>query len=141
MSTTAEGSTPAAGSRPIGQQRGSGFVIVMSIVTLGIYAIYWFYKTFQEVRNYRGEGVGGLGGVLLAFIIVSYFLLPQYVGKMHAAEGKPAPVSGMSGFWILVPYAGAYILMYKIQEALNAFWASKGALPPGTPAEQPQASA
>ena len=97
MSTTAEGSTPAAETRPIGQQRGSGFVIVMSIVTLGIYAIYWFYKTFQEIHGYRKEGVGGLAGVLLAFIIVSYFLLPQYVGKMHAAEGKPAPVSVMRG--------------------------------------------
>jgi uncharacterized protein DUF4234 len=135
MSTTAEG------TRPIGRQRGSGFVVVMSIVTLGIYAIYWFYKSFQEIHEYRREGVNGIVGVLLAFIIVSYFLLPQYVGKMHAAEGKPSPVSGMSGFWILVPYAGVYILLYKIQEALNAFWASKGAPPPGTPAEQPQTTA
>ena len=132
--TETAASTPAAASGAIGNQRGSGFVIVMSIVTLGIYAIYWFYKSFQEVHDYRREGVGGIAGVLLAFIIVSYFLLPQYVGKMYAAEGKPSPVSGMSGFWILVPYAGVYILMYKIQEALNAFWASKGAPPPGTPA-------
>jgi Domain of unknown function (DUF4234) len=131
----------AEATRPIGRQRGSGFVVVMSIVTLGIYAIYWFYKSFQEIHEYRREGVNGIVGVLLAFIIVSYFLLPQYVGKMHAAEGKPSPVSGMSGFWILVPYAGVYILLYKIQEALNAFWASKGAPPPGTPAEEPQTTA
>ena len=134
--TETAASTPAAASGAIGKQRGSGFVIVMSIVTLGIYAIYWFYKSFQEIHDYRREGVGGIAGVLLAFIIVSYFLLPQYVGKMYAAEGKPSPVSGMSGFWILVPYAGVYILMYKIQEALNAFWASKGAPPPGAQAQQ-----
>lgn len=130
MSEAAEGGAPAATGQ-IGTQRGSGFVVVMSIVTLGIYALYWFYMTFKEVKNYRGEGVGGLGGLLLAFIIVSYFLLPQYVGKAYAKDGKPSPVSGMSGFWILVPYAGVYILLYKIQEALNAFWGEKGAPPPG----------
>lgn len=126
--------TAVEGSRPIGRQRGSGFVIVMSIITLGIYMLYWFYKSFQELHDYRRQGVGGVAGLLLAFVIVSYFLLPQYVGKAYAEEGKPGPVSGMSGFWILVPYAGVYILQYKIQEALNAFWASKGAPPPGTPA-------
>jgi hypothetical protein len=124
------------GNRRVGRQRGSGFVIVMSIVTIGIYAIYWFYQSFQEVRDYRGEGPSGIVGVLLALIIVSYFLLPQAIGKMYAEDGKPSPVSGMSGFWILVPYAGAYILMYKCQEALNGFWASKGAPPPGAPATQ-----
>ena len=134
MSTTAEGEAPEGAARHIGNQRGSGFVIVMSIVTLGIYAIYWFYKSFQELHEYRRQGVGGVAGALLAFVIVSWFLLPQYVGKAYAEDGKPSPVSGMSGFWILVPYAGAYILQYKVQEALNAFWASKGAPPPGTPA-------
>ena len=119
-------------TRPIGHQRGSGFVIVMSIVTLGIYAIYWVYKSFQELKNYRGQGVGGLGGVLLALIIVGWFLLPAYVGRMYQEDGKPNPVSGMSGLWILVPYAGVYILMYKSQEALNGFWDEKGAAAPGT---------
>jgi hypothetical protein len=105
---------------------------VLSIVTLGIYAIYWLYKSFQEVKSYRGQGVGGLGGVLLALVIVAWFLLPAYIGRMYQEEGKPNPVSGMSGLWVLVPYAGVYILMYKCQEALNAFWGEKGAPAPGT---------
>jgi hypothetical protein len=124
-------STVETGGRRVGQQRGSGFAIVMSIITLGIYAIYWFYKSFQEVRDYRGQGVGGLGGVLLALIIVSWFLLPSYIGRMYQEDGQNPPVSGVSGFWILVPYAGPYILMYKCQEALNSFWAAKGAPAPG----------
>lgn len=127
----AASSTMNTTGRAIGQQRGSGFVIVMSIVTLGIYAIYWWFKSFKEVKAYRGEGVGGLGGVLLALILVSYFLLPAYIGRMYKEDGQPNPVSGQTGFWILVPYAGSFILMYKVQEALNKFWASKGAPPPG----------
>ncbi len=127
--------TPAAApSRPIGQQRGVGFAIVMYIVTLGIYGIYWLYKSFEELRRYRGQGVGGLGGVLLAFIVVSTFLLPAYVGRMYREDSKPNPVSGYTGFWVLVPYVGSFIWIWKIQSALNDFWASKGAPPPGAAA-------
>jgi hypothetical protein len=124
-------STMESSSRPIGQQRGPGFAIVMYIVTLGIYGIYWIYKSFDEVKRHRGQGVGGLGGVLLALIIVSTFLLPAYVGRMYSEDGKPNPVSGYTGFWVLVPYAGSFIWIWKIQTALNEYWASKGAPAPG----------
>jgi hypothetical protein len=133
-----EVSQPAAAAavdpaRPIGQQRGVGFAIVMYIVTLGIYGLYWIYKSFQEIKEYRKQGVGGLGGLLLAFIIVSTFLLPAYVGRMYNEDGQPNnPVSGLSGFWVFVPYVGTFIWLYKIQTALNQFWASKGAPPPGS---------
>jgi len=118
---------------PVGQQRGIGFVIVMSIVTLGIYAIYWWYKSYQEVRNYRGQGVGGIGGVLLSLIIVGIFLLPAYIGRMHNEDGEQNPVSGLTGLWTLVPYVGGFILMYKCQDALNRFWGSRGPRPPVEP--------
>ena len=124
-------STTETAGRQVGQQRGPGFVLVMYLVTLGIYGIYWIYKSFDEVRRYRGQGVGGLAGVLLALIIVSTFLLPAYVGRMYSEDGKPNPVSGYTGFWVLVPYAGTFIWLWKIQNALNDFWASKGAPPPG----------
>jgi hypothetical protein len=118
---------PARG--PIGQPRGIGFVIIMSIVTLGIYAIYWWYKSFQEVKEYRGQGVGGLGGVLLTLVIVGLFLLPAYIGRMYKEDGEDNPVSGLTGLWTLVPYVGGFILLYKNQAALNQFWGSRGRLP------------
>jgi hypothetical protein len=127
--------TPAAApSRPIGRQRGVGFAIVMYIVTLGIYGFYWIYKSYEEMRLYRGKGVGGIAGILLAFIIVTTFLLPAYVGRMYNEDSKPNPVSGYTGFWVLVPYVGSFIWIWKIQSALNDFWASKGAPPPGAAA-------
>jgi hypothetical protein len=123
---------PAAADRPIGRQRGVGFVILMYIFTFGIYAIYWYYKSFEELKHYRKQGVGGVAGALLAFIIVSVFLLPAYVGRMYNEDGNPNnPVSGLTGFWVLIPYAGVIIWLYKVQTALNQFWASKGAPPAG----------
>lgn len=117
---------PAGTGKTLGQQRGIGITIVLTIVTLGIYAIVWQWKAFNEVKNYRGQGVGGLGGFFLSFVLVSVFLLPSYVGKMHQEDGKTAPVTGWSGFWILVPYLGTFIWIAKIQGALNEFWVGKG---------------
>jgi hypothetical protein len=123
---------PAAADHPIGRQRGVGFVILMYIFTFGIYAIYWYYKSFEELKHYRKQGVGGVAGALLAFILVSVFLLPAYVGRMYNEDGNPNnPVSGLTGFWVLIPYAGVIIWLYKVQTALNQFWASKGAPPAG----------
>jgi hypothetical protein len=122
----------AVPASPIGRQRGVGFVIVMYIVTIGIYGIYWIYKSYEEMKGYRKQGVSGIVGVLLAFIVVTTFLLPAYVGRMYNEDGQPNnPVSGLSGFWVFVPYVGSFIWLYKIQTALNQFWASKGAPPPG----------
>ena len=120
--------------RPLGRQRGVGLTIVLFIVTLGIYGIYWLYKSFQEIRDYRGQGVGGLAGVLLAFIAVSTFLLPSYVGRMHQEAGEHPPITGWGGFWVFVPFIGSFIWLAKIQGALNRFWAAREAGAPGMPA-------
>jgi hypothetical protein len=128
MSEAAAATPPAASARPLGRPRGVGITIVLSIVTLGIYVIVWQWKTFNELKAYRGQGVGGFAGFLLSFVVVSIFLLPSYVGKMYHEDGQQnAPVSGWSGFWVLVPYIGSLIWVAKIQGALNDFWAGKGA--------------
>ena len=101
-----------------------------TIVTLGFYSFYWVYVTFAELRRYRGYGVGGLGGVLLGLISVSAFLLPSYVGRLYQDEGKQPPVTGWSGFWLLVPFAGLFIWLAKIQGALNRAWEQQAAALP-----------
>jgi hypothetical protein len=118
----------AANSGPLGQERGVAFVIVLTIVTIGIYGIYWFYKTFAEVRAHRGEGLNPIVGVLLCLVVVGYFLNTQQIGRMYNAEGhENPPVSGLTGLWIFVPYVGGIIYLAKTQGALNAYWKAKGA--------------
>jgi hypothetical protein len=117
----------APNTGPLGQERGVGFAIVLSIVTLGIYAIYWLYKSFSEVKAHRGEGMSGLVGVLSCLILLGYFKLGQYIGRMYRAEGNEnPPVSGLTGLWLFVPYVGSFIYIAKIQGALNAYWNAKG---------------
>ena len=120
------GSSVGTGQK--GEPRGVGMVILLSIVTLGIYGIYWMYKTTEEMKRYSGKGLGGWPTLLLSLLyipaIVFIFTIPARVGNLYTDAGRPAPISGMSGFWILIPGVGGIIWVYKVQSSLNQFWTS-----------------
>jgi Domain of unknown function (DUF4234) len=114
---------------PIGKVRSPLVVLLLSIVTLGIYGLYYYYKVFQEMKDYSGEGLGGILGLLLSLFcgIVTVFLLPAEVGNLYSREGQKAPIGAVTGLWILLPILGGFILLWKVQGRLNDFWRAKGA--------------
>ena len=116
-----------ANSGPLGQERGVAFVIVITIVTLGIYGLYWDYKTYEEMKQHTGEGLGGVVGLVIGILvsIVNFFVIPSEVGKMSKKDGQPAPVSGWTGLWVLLPLAGVIIWFVKVQGSLNRYWRGK----------------
>ena len=116
---------------PLGKIRRPGIVILLSIVTLGIYGLYWQYSTFKEMKDHTGQGIGGGVGLLLAILlgIVNVFLMPAEVGNMYAAEGQVKPISGVSGFWVLLPIVGGFIWIFKVQGNLNRYWTAHGGVP------------
>ena len=103
-------------------------VIGLSIITLGIYFIYWQYVTFRDLKDSSGEGIGGgLGLVFAIFIpIVNSFMLPSEVGRVFQRQGKVAPISGLTGFWLFLPIAGWFVWVVKVQGRLNEYWESGG---------------
>jgi hypothetical protein len=115
----------------LGKIRSPGIVILLSIVTLGIYGLYWQYSTFKEMKDHTGQGIGGGVGLLLAILlgIVNVFLMPAEVGNMYAAEGQVKPISGVSGFWVFLPIVGSFIWIFKVQGNLNRYWAAHGGIP------------
>ena len=130
--------TPASNTGPLGQPRGIGFAILMAIITLGIYTLYWVFKTQDEVKNHSGQGVGGVLGLVIYIVvsIVTWFLVPSEVAKMIKQDGRTAPFSGWTGLWLLLPIIGAFVWFIKIQGALNRYWESKstaGSLPMNEP--------
>ena len=100
----------------VGRNRNPLVVLLLSIVTLGIYLLYWIYITFAEVRAARGgKGTSGIVGLLLALIPVSIFLLPSHVGDMYAEDGKTKPITGYAGLWALIPLVGGIVWLFKVQ--------------------------
>ena len=112
----------------VGKQRKPLTVLLLMIVTIGIYALYWYYKTFQEMKDYSGQGLGGVLGLILAFFcsIITIFLLPAEVSGLYERAGKEPPITWATGFWVLLPIIGGIVWLFKVQGRLNDFWASVG---------------
>ncbi len=116
---------------PLGQPRGIAFVILITIVTLGLYSLYWVFKTQEEMKQHTGDGLGGVLGLVVWIVVgfVSAFVIPSEVGKMYKKDGREPPITGWTGLWI-VPGAILIIPIFvwyaKVQGALNRYWESKG---------------
>jgi Domain of unknown function (DUF4234) len=135
MATTPPPPPPAAAPAPsgaVGTLRSAVSVILLSIVTCGIYFLYWTYKVFEEMKQYSGEGVGGVVGLVIGIVVgfVNWFLIPSEVGNMYERAGQEKPVRGVTGFWNLIPLIGFIIWVVKVQGALNEYWEARGAVRP-----------
>ena len=115
-----------------GKIRQPGIVILLTIVTLGIYAIIYYYSTFEELRRWRGEGWSG--GLYLLFnflfpfpLIAVPWLLPGYVRDLHERYNMRPPYTGALGFWVFLPLIGGIIWIVQFQNGLNDFWRAHGA--------------
>jgi hypothetical protein len=127
--------TAATGNTgPVGKRRGVLFVLLLSLVTFGIYTIYWAYKTHEEMKQHTGEGLGGVLGLVIWILIspVSAFVIPSEVRKMYARDGRASPITGWTGLWffpfgiLVIPLIVWFV---KVQGALNRYWESKPASP------------
>lgn len=118
---------------PVGKIRGTWAVIGLSLITFGIYGLYYYFATHEEMKQHSGEGVGGALGLVIALFtlgLVTPFLLPNEIGNLYARQGRPRPVSATTGLWVLlgsIILIGPLVWLIKINGALNAYWRSMGA--------------
>ena len=119
---------PAGNTGPLGNPRSVWLTVVLFFVTLGIYGIYWAYKTHDEIKKHSGVGVGGVVGLVIWILIsiVSLFIIPSEVRQMYEKDGRESPVRGVTGLWNLLLVIGTIIWLVKVQGALNRYWESKG---------------
>jgi hypothetical protein len=117
---------------PIGKVRGTGVCILLTIVTLGVYPLIWYYQVHEEMKRHKGTGLGGGLALLLALLvgIVMPYLASNEVGELYSRRGQAKPVSGLTGLWYFpgaLLIVGPLVWFVKTNGALNAYWRSLGA--------------
>lgn len=126
---------PPAGSwatQPVakvpGKRRSAGLVILLTIVTCGIWAVVWAYQNGDELQSYSGKGLGGLGHLLVTILAspVTMFLLASEVEQRYRDDGREPPITTIWGLWFLLPLIGNLIWYLRIQDAINGYWTTHG---------------
>ncbi|MEM4166059.1 MAG: DUF4234 domain-containing protein [Candidatus Bilamarchaeaceae archaeon] len=114
----------------MGSKRSFLFVLLVSILTLGLYWLYWFYKTNDEVKNYARLNSSPILR-LLGLIFFSWLFVPGiYVIYLWLKDVKevaekrsidaPSPLLNSLLFFV-VPFWGLYVT-YRVQATLNNLW-------------------
>lgn len=130
------------GGQPNGQPRGISFgqrniavAIILSIVTCGIYGIYWIIKLVDETNEAAGEPNATSGGMVFLLSLVTcdiYLLVWLYkAGERlnNAKRSRGLPADSNSGvIYLVLAIFGFGIVSYAlIQNELNKIAAYHGA--------------
>jgi hypothetical protein len=116
------------GAGPIGKPRSIGLVILLTIVTFGIWTIVWSYQNGEEIKRHAGVGLGGVAYLFITLLIspVTMFMLASEVEQLYRREGKEPPITTIWGLWFLLPLIGNIIWYVRIQRSINDYWTAHG---------------
>ncbi len=121
---------PAAGyAAPLpGKRRSAGLVILLSIVTCGIWTIVWSFQNGDELKRWSGQGLGGVAYLFITLLIspVTMFLLAGEVEQRYRDDGREPPITTIWGLWFLLPIIGNFVWYLRIQSAINDYWTAHG---------------
>ena len=111
-----------------GKPRSIGLVILLTIVTFGIWALVWSYQNGAELKEHARTGIGGIGYFFITMFIgpVTMFLRAGEVEQLYRREGKEPPITTIWGLWFLLPVIGNIIWYVRIQKSLNDYWTAHG---------------
>jgi hypothetical protein len=96
--------------------------VILYVITLGIYGLYWFYVTFNEMSTANGktEDTGCLWTFLLLIPIASLFSLWKH--SMEYAEFVDNKYPGIAVFilWILFAPAVWFLVQLDLNRAARS---------------------
>ncbi len=132
-------------------------VPVLTIITLGIYGLYWWYQINREMRDLgEARGVDGLGekplNSLLAYFPGALIIVPPYVSlyngvkRMQRSQEVTTGNVTFNGWIVLILILGSFIIGIAglvvpgyIQSEMNKVWENvgSGGAPAGAVPETP----
>jgi hypothetical protein len=107
------------GGSKIGLEQPEMTIFLLSLVTCGIYGLYYIYKTSEDIKLRYGKGQGGVVTLLLSLVVVGPFLMAESIGESQEARGWPKTVSWTTYLWVLVPLVGFYLYLQKTEPVLR----------------------
>lgn len=112
----------------LGKRRSAGLVVLLTIVTCGIWAIVWAYQNGDELQRHSGKGLGGVVHLIVTILVspVTMFLLAGEVEQRYRDDGREPPITTLWGLWFLLPLIGNLIWYLRIQDAINGYWTAHG---------------
>ena len=110
---------------PSGLTRSPISVLLLSIITFGIYGIVWYYKINVELKNFNSSIQVNPTNMILLCIFVPYFMIfsiystGQRIQQAQAAAGLPTATSPGIGALLAFVVSGH---TFYYQDALNSLW-------------------
>lgn len=114
-----------------GKKRTFGRGLGLSIITFGIYGLYWNYVARHEIyKQERREDfptalffLGFIPLVGLVFIVMYALQTQEKIQEARVARGLSPGVGGWEVvLWFLLPFVGAFVSYYKLQTSINEYW-------------------
>jgi drug/metabolite transporter (DMT)-like permease len=143
-----------AGSNERGKIRNPLGVIGLTFITLGIYAIFWYYFVNKELAEIgRSKGTDELGDSpgtsVLAITLGAFAIVPPFISiynfgkRLQAAERVTGAEPGMEPglllvLWIFISPVAEYIAQSNLNKVLQAQAGGAGAIPAAPAQPQPQ---
>ena len=124
-------------------------VIGLTLITLGIYFLYWWYKVNEEIRRYTGDQTISPGRSFAALLPGALLIVPPFIAYYNTAnhvldmEQRRGIASQISPALVVVIALVIWLgLPAYVQEHLNRVWDSAsmgatGAMPSGPPPPPP----
>jgi hypothetical protein len=112
----------------LGKRRSAGLVVLLSIVTCGIWTIVWSYQNGDELKRWSGDGLGGIAYLFITLLVspVTMFIMASEVEQLYRSDGQEPPITTIWGLWFLLPVIGNLIWYLRMQEAINGYWTAHG---------------
>lgn len=112
------------GPVPINEERSIPMCIVLSLVTCGIYSIYWFYRNLQDLYMLNGLPNKAGQDILLSIVTCGIYgaymryQMGGYIGNARQRVGLPGKNDGVI-YLVVSLIGGAIIIDAIIQNELN----------------------
>ena len=90
--------------------------VVLFVITLGIYALYWYHSTLKELHTANGKNEGaGIWALVMMVPVLGYFASWHYASEFSEFTGGKYPTLVMFLAWIVF----APIVWILVQIELN----------------------